>query len=478
MSTRSLPPRPDLTQLKIQARELWRAHRAGKRPAAARIAAHHPRLHRWALHTVLEHKLSLSDAQLVVAREYGFDNWAALKHRVELGRRVAMFTPHPHFAAAVAALDAGDLSCLRELLASNPTLVHARTNLEPPYGYFSAATLLHHVAGNPDRAQLPANIVDLARLLLDQGADVNAETLGRNGGTTLGLVITSRQASEADVAGGLIDLLLQRGAKLDVDPPGLLDVPLSNHAPRAAEKLIELGARPDVCAAAALGRMDLVRASFDEEGRLLAQARPRRHGALLGDRDAIGLAMLFAYVNKHRAAVEFLLRQEGNWDMVGVLNGTALHRAAWDGDLPMLERLVALGADIGNRNNPFVATPFSWANHNQQAAAVHWMRTTCAIDLHDAVSFDLREHVAARLREDPALVNSRLDQWHMPQCTPLHCAAATNREDLVRLLLNSDANPNILAGNGMTPLDIAEVQHATGVATLITERGGRRATEL
>src|SRR6187402_2661198 len=40
MATRSLPARPDLVQLKRQARELHQAHRAGRRAAAARIVAH------------------------------------------------------------------------------------------------------------------------------------------------------------------------------------------------------------------------------------------------------------------------------------------------------------------------------------------------------------------------------------------------------------------------------------------------------
>ena len=43
MPTRSLPPHPDLGQLKLQARELQRGHAAGSRAAAARILAHHPK---------------------------------------------------------------------------------------------------------------------------------------------------------------------------------------------------------------------------------------------------------------------------------------------------------------------------------------------------------------------------------------------------------------------------------------------------
>jgi hypothetical protein len=483
MPTRSLPARPSLAQLKLQANELRRAQCEGSRPAASRIVAHHPRMKGQSLESVLARPLALADAQLVLAREYGFDDWARIKRHVEAAARVAEFEPHPRFDDAIAALDAGDLDRLRGLLASDPALIHARTNLEPMYHYFTGATLLHHVAGNPDRGRLsgklgplPQNIVEAARLLLDSGADVNASTLGPNGGTTIGLIVTSKVASDAGASGPLMDLLLERGARLDVKKPGALHVPLANHAPRAAEKMIELGAKADVCAAAALGRMDLLRDFFDCDGRL--RSRPRRAGKVLIERDAIGLAMLFGYVNQHPDAVAYLLEKNGNWNMIGVNNGTALHRAAWDGDLAMVQHLVAKGADVNDRNNPFTATPLSWANHNKQGEICQWMREHCAVDLHDAVSFDLRDHVEARLREDPASVNRRIDHWDIPQGTPLHSAAALNREEVTKLLLEKGADPNILAGNGLTALDVADEARAAGIAELLKKCGGKRSANL
>lgn len=483
MPARSLPARPSLAQFDAEAADLRRAHGEGRLSAAARIATHHPRMKGRAPSTVLETPIAAGAAQLVIAREYGFETWAALKHHVALGVRIAEVRPHPKFAEALAALDAGDLTRLEALLQSDPALVHARTNLDPPYHYFTGATLLHHVAGNPFRAPLPSNIAAVTRLLLDHGADVHACTLGPNGGPTLGLVITSRQASDAGVAGPLIDLLLGRGAVLDMSRPDrmvadargeILDLPLANHAPRAAEKLIELGVAPDVCAAAALGRMEALRACFDEECRLRAQSR--RRGA--SDRDAVGLAMLFAYVNKQPEAVDFLLELDGNWNAVGVNNGTALHRAAFDGDLAMVQRLVAKGADTSDRNNPFVATPLAWASHNHQAVVFEWMREHCAVDLHDAVSFDLRGHVEARLREDPAAVNARIDHWDIPQGTPLQWAARLGREALTALFLDRGADPNAVAGSGLTALDLVDEAAAPRIASWLKQRGARRAADL
>jgi ankyrin repeat protein len=366
---------------------------------------------------------------------------------------------------------------------SEPALIDARTNLEPPYNYFTGATLLHHVAGNPNRAslagdpgRLPKNIVEIARLLLDSRADVNGTTLGPDGGTTMGLLCTGKQASDEGVSGPLIDLLLQYAAALDLKKPGVLDAALANHAPRAAERMIALGAKADVFAAAAPGRMDLLRAAFTRKGRL--RSRPRRRGVTLTERDAIGLAMLFAYVREQSEAVEFLLEKDGNWNMVGVNNGTALHRAAGSGDLAMVMRLVAKGADVNDRNNPFTATPFSWAYHSKQTEICEWMRAHCAIDLHDAVAFDLREHVEARLREDPASVDELANHWDIPRSTPLHWAARQNREDLVKVLLETGAHPNIVAGNGSTAFDLAETAGAAGITRLIEQHGGKRSADL
>lgn len=479
MPTRTLPLRPNLAQLKLQANELHRQHRQGSRAAAARIAAHHPRLKGAAETAVLDQDFVLADAQLVLAREYGFDSWPRLKHAVEVSEALAAFRPHPQFEAAVAAMDDGDVAELRRLLAAHPDLVRARTNLEPPHHYFTGATLLHHVAGNPSRGRLegtrppmPANSADIARVLLDAGADVNASTIASYGADTMGLVVTSKQASDANVAGPLIDVLLEHGARLDLASDNCLDSSLANHAPRAAEKMIELGARRDLFAAAALGRIDWLREFFDADGRLLSV--PRRNAKEMDARDAIGLAMLYAYVREEYAAVDFLLEKDGNWDVIGVNNGTALHRAAFKGDLPMVQRLVAKGADVSNRDNPFRSTPLAWADHGKQTAVVDWLRANTAVDLHDAASFAFREHVEARLREKPESVDARIDQWDIPQSTALHWAAAIGRLEMASLLLDSGAAPDLLAGNGMSAQDLAAAQGHAELVALIERRKGTR----
>ena len=79
MPSASLPPAPSLEQLRKQAKELLRAHRAGDPGAVARVAAHEP-----------GELLKFTGAQLVVAREHGFPSWPRLRAYVE---RVAAHGP-------------------------------------------------------------------------------------------------------------------------------------------------------------------------------------------------------------------------------------------------------------------------------------------------------------------------------------------------------------------------------------------------
>ena len=76
-------PRLDLTQLKLQAKELRKAHRAGEVSACTRIKNHLSRLVDATETEIRAYALSLREAQFVIARENGFGSWAALKKHVD-----------------------------------------------------------------------------------------------------------------------------------------------------------------------------------------------------------------------------------------------------------------------------------------------------------------------------------------------------------------------------------------------------------
>ena len=65
-----LPDRPDLDQLRRQARELLRAATDGQPEAVSRISA-------------VSERVTLASAQLAIAREYGYRSWPTLKASVE-----------------------------------------------------------------------------------------------------------------------------------------------------------------------------------------------------------------------------------------------------------------------------------------------------------------------------------------------------------------------------------------------------------
>lgn len=71
MPDRHLPVRPDLDQLKHQAKDLLRAIRGGDPSALAELHRHHPE-------RIDSNEARLADAQLVLARSYGLPSWPRL----------------------------------------------------------------------------------------------------------------------------------------------------------------------------------------------------------------------------------------------------------------------------------------------------------------------------------------------------------------------------------------------------------------
>jgi HEAT repeat protein len=81
--SKQFPSRPNLEQLKKQAKDLLKTHRSGGHSARNRFLESHPRFSRSSAVDIQSTKISLADAQLVVAREYGFSSWPSLKLHVE-----------------------------------------------------------------------------------------------------------------------------------------------------------------------------------------------------------------------------------------------------------------------------------------------------------------------------------------------------------------------------------------------------------
>src|SRR5205823_2227845 len=144
----------------------------------------------------------------------------------------------------------GDVAALRDQLRLHPGLARERSTRA------HHAPLLHYVSANGVegyRQRSPANAVEVARTLLDAGAEVDASSTAYGGGwTTLGLVATSTPPRRAGVQIPLIDALLERGASLEGPKPDLdlVYAAFANGCPEAARALRQRGAPFGVVAAA------------------------------------------------------------------------------------------------------------------------------------------------------------------------------------------------------------------------------------
>lgn len=344
-------PGIDLDQYRKQAKELLRAARAGRPEAWARLSPHVP-AGRASLGAA---GARLADAQRAVAREQGFASWARCRE-------------HLLFRRAVAAFDAGDGERLAALLDAAPSLVRYRCRLGEWYeeGYFAGATLLEHVAGNPDRGPLPPNVLALARLLLARRPDPDAME------RTIGLLLTSRRASEAGVALPLLDMLAAAGAPFDARGGEVLSLPLLNQAPATAAALAARGAEMDLRHAAALGDLEAVE-------RILAASPASRPPTRAGGAASRLLeeALAFACIRGQAGAAAVLLRHGARGDVLVTPGGqtarTALHEAANRGHRAIVELLLAAGADCTVVEPRWGGTAAGWAaegGHDELAAAL------------------------------------------------------------------------------------------------------------
>jgi ankyrin repeat protein len=238
----------------------------------------------------------------------------------ELRRAGAVEREHPEhlFERAADAVALGDLETLHELLDEEPALVHARS--PRPH----RATLLHYCGANgteDPRQRTPENAPAVAQLLLDRGADANAECKLYGGGTTtMGLMLTSAFPAAAGLDGELARVLARGGADIaTVDGTGPMITAITHALPRAAAALAEAGVPvDDLFVAAGLGRTDVLEA-------LLAG------GADVDQRFAAGYTALMAAAGMGRDhAVKLLLDhgadpslRESSWG--GTAAGKARH---------------------------------------------------------------------------------------------------------------------------------------------------------
>jgi len=193
MPLRELPARPNLDNLKKQAKSLLDAAQAHDHDALGRFAIL-PALAGKSIDAIAGSGLALHDAQSAIAREHGFPSWNALREEVESrtlsfdaaveefirsatgggsGRAHRLLALHPAIAAASlqTALVLGDDAAVERRLADQPALATEAggpMNWEPLL--YACHTCMH--ADAPARVE---GLVAIARRLCALGANPNAE---------------------------------------------------------------------------------------------------------------------------------------------------------------------------------------------------------------------------------------------------------------------------------------------------------------
>lgn len=127
-------PVSNLENLRKQAKQYVRWHRDGYYPVAAQIRAMLPRFHHLTDVQVLEQPFKLSDAQELVARQSGFENWPALKAGVEaMSDGITTSIPPIVLSTLEAQLFVADLGVACEFYASILGFTVTFTYGEPPF---------------------------------------------------------------------------------------------------------------------------------------------------------------------------------------------------------------------------------------------------------------------------------------------------------------------------------------------------------
>jgi ankyrin repeat protein len=274
--------------------------------------------------------VKLADAQFLIARAHGFASWPKFAKHVEALQHAG--SADSKFEEAADAIVSGDIATLRLLLDETPQLIRQRSSRE------HRSTLLHYVSANgieDFRQRTPPNIVEVARLLLDAGADVNAESDAYRGHSlTLGLVATSIHPEVAGVQIELMELLLDRGAVIERVAGEAVRDCLANGRPLAARFLATRGAYLDFENAAGVGDLDRVKELLPSTSN-----------------EELGKGFVWACAYGYTEGVTLLLDHGVDPAFGADVDMTGLHLAAHEGHLDTVKLLLAHNAPLEVKNS-------------------------------------------------------------------------------------------------------------------------------
>jgi ankyrin repeat protein len=301
LPTRAFREHTDLGQLKRQAKELLEAFRAGEAAATSEVNAHYRDADR--------NTFALHDAQLVIARAYGFASWPKLK----------AFVDGVNAKQLVDGVRAGDLERVEAMLRRRPELV----NMD--------------MGGDEHRAihyAVVTRSAAMTRLLMQHGADARKGVYPHREATaalTLAIeheyddivaIIREEEARRPKEAPSVDVAEPRDDTTVTVFDAGPLSAAVMQNRPDELARLLELGMDPNE--RVRVGGMDEIVFSAGGPLLLCVERRNRRMAELLLARGAdpnagvytAGSPLFRAYANKAWDFVELLESHGGRLDAI------------------------------------------------------------------------------------------------------------------------------------------------------------------
>jgi ankyrin repeat protein len=434
------PERPDINQLRRRAKELRDAARQGDPGALERFARHHPSTHQ---SSAGRGEVTLTAAQLVVARELGYSSWPKLKAGIDAdaasrqevsalltasvrGRRrqaseIVRANPSIASRGLLAASVLGDVEAVQEILALD---VGAAVVIDEERGWppllYACYSCWHQI--EPDRAPRLAQVV---RILLDAGASPNTNDGGR-------LRYRSALKGSVEVNNPYITrVLLDAGANPDPGQP-------------IAEAV---GHRDHICLQLLLGHGARV-------------ARTWAMGAAVYHNDAVAVSLLLE-----------ALESDGTETVAAATE--ALPDAAANASLPVVVALLDAGADPRAKDSDGVSA-LRLAMRAGRDDTVARLRAAGAVDDGN----DIDRYVGACLNADrhvveellashPDLQNRLTDQDQ----AVMFDAVGTRPTETVEFMLSLGFSPHTRNGFGEQPLHTAAFNGKVETVRLLLDAG-------
>ncbi len=493
MAPKSLPARPSLEQYKKQAKELLKAYRSADPESIRRVTRNYPRFEKRAEPEFDISKFALADAQLVIAREYGFESWPKFTKQIEVINSQMAAQSDPLAAFIEAAIWHGTLDAATAILAAHPEI--ARTSIHAAAILGDDATVRRFISLDPgnatrkerpfdgdalvylclskylrlDPARSPA-FLRAATALLDAGADPNTGFVAKDeyGDFETALYGAACVAHHAE----LTRLLLERGAdpndnetfyhapesydlsalkvlvdsgKMNADNlAGMLLRKADWHDHEGIKYLLEHGAEPN--------RMTIwgytaLHQALRRDNRLANIELMLDHGADPAIKTAAAVKAQFMPglgVNRQRTGIAIAARR-GRGDVL-----EALDRRGIAMELSGVDRLIAACARNDHAGVRAIAAGEPQLVRDLLAEGGRALAEFAGTGNTEGVRLllDLGIGVTAPYEGDPYFGIPR-------DSTALHVAAWKAWPGTVKLLIERGAPVNAVDGNGRTPLQLA-----------------------